>query len=178
MYLILPLFNCFDNLVFGRRLETIKKGKKETEKKLSYIRLLHRFSFKQRQICFDKKKNEKDQSRIRLWNPRLAETKRDAESLGGSRLEGFLQKNIVVLVHSIVLWRVGISPCLVCDWKALMFWVVFLVSPCSSIEEGICLPPFHLRKEITFQSGNAVWVYTCQVKPSELSFLYSSAYSL
>lgn len=55
MYLNLPLFNCFDNLVFGRGLETIKKGKKETEKKVSYIRLLHRFSFKQRQICFDKK---------------------------------------------------------------------------------------------------------------------------
>lgn len=37
MYLNLPLFNCFDNLVFGRGLETIKKGKKETEKKVSYI---------------------------------------------------------------------------------------------------------------------------------------------
>lgn len=59
MYLILPLFNCFDNLVFGRGLETIKKGRKETEKKVSYIRLLHRFSFKQRQICFDKKKKMK-----------------------------------------------------------------------------------------------------------------------
>lgn len=92
MYLNLPLFNCFDNLVFGRGLETIKKERKKPRKRyLTYVCCIDLVLNSVKYVSI-KKNNEKDQSRIRLWNPRLVETKRDAESLDGSRLEGFFKK--------------------------------------------------------------------------------------